>query len=55
MRATRQSSVIVGKGAHGDDHVFHLFVRPKDHQVEKWDGPRSGVQAAIDVFNADEV
>jgi len=38
-----------------NDHVFHLFVRPKDPKAEQWDGARSGLQAAIDVFNADEV
>ena len=34
---------------------FHLFVRPKDEKAELWDGARSGIQAALDVFNADEV
>lgn len=29
-------------------------MRPKDEQAERWDGARSGVQAAQDVFNADE-
>jgi intermediate cleaving peptidase 55 len=29
-------------------------VRPKDEKEEIWDGARSGVQAAQDVFNADE-
>lgn len=31
-----------------------MFVRPKDARAETWDGARSGVQAAQDVFNADE-
>ncbi|EDU41092.1 Xaa-Pro dipeptidase [Pyrenophora tritici-repentis Pt-1C-BFP] len=35
------------------DHTFHLYVRPKDPKVEAWEGPRSGVEAAEDVFNAD--
>ncbi|KAI9790997.1 MAG: hypothetical protein M1816_004564 [Peltula sp. TS41687] len=35
-------------------HVFHLFVRPKDAAAELWEGTRSGMQAALDVFNADE-
>jgi intermediate cleaving peptidase 55 len=30
-------------------------VRPKDPRVEAWEGPRSGVEAAEDVFNADIV
>ncbi|KAI9759593.1 MAG: hypothetical protein M4579_002259 [Chaenotheca gracillima] len=38
----------------GGDHLFHLYVRPKDPQAELWDGARSGVIAARDVFNADE-
>ena len=29
-------------------------MRPKDERAELWDGARSGVQAAQDVFNADE-
>lgn len=31
-----------------------MFVREKDDKAELWDGARSGVQAAVDVFNADE-
>lgn len=49
------SSVIPGQSADGNDHVFHLFVRPKDPKAERWDGARSGLDAARDVFNADEV
>ena len=45
----------LGKTSHQDDHSFYLFVRPKDPKAEQWDGARSGTQAAIDVFNADEV
>ncbi|KAG9237029.1 xaa-Pro aminopeptidase-like protein [Amylocarpus encephaloides] len=36
------------------DYNFHLFLRPKDAHAELWDGARSGEQAALDVFNADE-
>ncbi|KAF2635379.1 hypothetical protein P280DRAFT_194168 [Massarina eburnea CBS 473.64] len=36
-----------------DEHNFHLYVRPKDVKAELWEGARSGVQAAEDVFNAD--
>ena len=42
------------KGHSNIEYTFHLFVRPKDEQAELWDGARSGVQAAQDVFNADE-
>ncbi|KAK7207951.1 metallopeptidase [Myxozyma melibiosi] len=37
-----------------DDYVFHMFVQPKDEKKELWEGPRTGTQGAIDVFNADE-
>lgn len=36
-----------------DEHSFHLYVRPKDPKVEAWEGFRSGIDAAEDVFNAD--
>ncbi|KAI4169741.1 MAG: hypothetical protein LQ343_005482 [Gyalolechia ehrenbergii] len=49
-----EAVAVIGKTAAGDDHVFHLFVRPKDPKAEQWEGSRSGTQAAIDVFNADE-
>lgn len=42
------------KGNSSIEYTFHLFVRPKDERAEQWDGARSGVQAAQDVFNADE-
>lgn len=47
-------AVIVNDGS-GDNHIFHLYVREKDPKAELWDGARSGTQAAVDVFNADEV
>lgn len=43
-----------GKSEDGLDHTFHLYVREKDPKAEIWDGARSGSQAALDVFNADE-
>ncbi|KAL5336650.1 peptidase M24, structural domain-containing protein [Aspergillus crustosus] len=46
-------AVIVNDGS-GDNHLFHLYVREKDPKAELWDGARSGTQAAVDVFNADE-
>ena len=36
------------------EHNFHLFVRPKNPREEIWEGTRSGVEAAKEVFNADE-
>ncbi|KAL2797992.1 peptidase M24, structural domain-containing protein [Aspergillus keveii] len=46
-------AIIVNDGS-GDNHLFHLYVREKDPKAELWDGARSGTQAAMDVFNADE-
>ncbi|KAL9127276.1 MAG: hypothetical protein Q9217_003811 [Psora testacea] len=45
---------VIGKSSTGIDHAFHLYVREKDPKAEQWDGVRSGTQAAVDVFNADE-
>ncbi|KIW04220.1 uncharacterized protein PV09_04527 [Verruconis gallopava] len=47
-------AVIAKKGKSASDVIFHLFVRPKNAADEQWEGARSGVQAALDVFNADE-
>jgi intermediate cleaving peptidase 55 len=46
-------AVIEKTGPEGQ-HIFHLYVRPNDVKAELWDGARSGIQAAFDVFNADE-
>ncbi|KAI9884132.1 MAG: hypothetical protein M1823_004074 [Watsoniomyces obsoletus] len=46
-------AVIEKTGSNGE-HVFHLFVQPKDAAIELWEGACSGIQAAQDVFNADE-
>ncbi|KAI5290816.1 hypothetical protein KEM54_000377 [Ascosphaera aggregata] len=49
---------IIGKLADsnidGPGHLFHLFCREKNERLELWEGTRSGTQAAVDVFNADE-
>ncbi|EMC99691.1 hypothetical protein BAUCODRAFT_63038 [Baudoinia panamericana UAMH 10762] len=49
-----EAVAVIEKGSSDVMFTFHLFVRPKDSRAEKWDGARSGVQAAQDVFNADE-
>ncbi|KAF2139370.1 uncharacterized protein K452DRAFT_352618 [Aplosporella prunicola CBS 121167] len=49
-----EALAIIEKTGPEDEHLFHLYVRPKDPRAELWDGARSGVQAALDVFNADE-
>jgi len=47
-------AVICRTGSSHGDYTFHLFCRPKDPRAEQWSGPWSGLQAATDVFNADE-
>jgi intermediate cleaving peptidase 55 len=49
-----ETQIYAGKRQDSADHTFHLYVREKDPKAEIWDGARSGSQAAIDVFNADE-
>jgi intermediate cleaving peptidase 55 len=50
-----EAVAVIQKIGASADYVFHLFLRPKDTKAEQWDGARSGEQAALDVFNADEV
>ncbi|KAL8860615.1 MAG: hypothetical protein Q9178_002968 [Gyalolechia marmorata] len=47
-----EAVAVIGKADH--DHTFQLYVRPKDPKAEQWEGSRSGAEAAVDVFNADE-
>ncbi|KAJ9640374.1 aminopeptidase [Coniosporium tulheliwenetii] len=49
-----QALAVIEKTGADEEHAFHLYVRAKDSKAELWDGARSGVQAAQDVFNADE-
>lgn len=49
-----EALAVIGPSSDGTDHFFHLYVREKDPKVETWEGTRSGTQAAVDVFNADE-
>ncbi|CAO1597069.1 aminopeptidase [Xanthoria calcicola] len=49
-----EAVAVIGKSTASDDHSFQLYVRAKDPKAEQWEGSRSGVQAALDVFNADE-
>lgn len=49
-----ESVAVIQKIGTADDYTFHLFVRPKDVKAEQWEGARSGEQAALDVFNADQ-
>jgi Xaa-Pro aminopeptidase len=38
---------------HDGDHRFTLFVRPRDPERETWNGPRAGVEGALERFGAD--
>lgn len=55
IAAGHSSHLVAANDGSGDNHIFHLYVREKDPKAELWDGARSGTQAAVDVFNADEV
>src|SRR5689334_3498391 len=47
-----QESVLVLASEH-PDHKTVLFVRPRDHEREVWDGARAGVDGAVNDFGAD--
>jgi intermediate cleaving peptidase 55 len=47
-------AVITKTGSGPEDYVFRMFVQRKDPREEQWSGYRNGVEAAGDVFNADE-
>lgn len=49
-----EALAVIGKSQDGHGHFLHLYVREKDRKAEIWEGSRSGTQAAVDVFNADE-
>ncbi|MCJ1325083.1 hypothetical protein MMC10_001745, partial [Thelotrema lepadinum] len=49
-----EALAVIAKSSDPNDHTFHLYARPKDPKSEMWEGPRSGLDAATDVFNADE-
>jgi Xaa-Pro aminopeptidase len=39
--------------AHHEEHQVVLFVRPRKREREIWDGPRAGVEGAVEAFGAD--
>jgi Xaa-Pro aminopeptidase len=45
-------AVAVVTPLHGE-HDFVLFVPPRDAEAERWDGPRAGVEGAVESFGAD--
>ena len=46
-------AVVENTGPNLGDYAFRLFCRDKSPREERWEGPRNGVAAARDVFNAD--
>ncbi|XP_058809545.1 xaa-Pro aminopeptidase 3 isoform X2 [Phymastichus coffea] len=38
----------------GSNYTSTLFMRPKDAHAELWDGPRTGVEAAISLFEVEQ-
>jgi intermediate cleaving peptidase 55 len=50
-----ESVAVIQKIGTSSEYAFHIFLRPKDVRAEQWGGSLSGEQAALDVFNADEV
>ena len=51
-----ESVAVVSRDGDGDEELcFRLWVREKDEKAEMWDGARSGVLAAREVWNADLV
>ncbi|PHH85906.1 hypothetical protein CDD83_11005 [Cordyceps sp. RAO-2017] len=47
-------AVIEKTGPGWGEYSFRMFVKRKDPREEQWSGYRNGVEAARDVFNADE-
>jgi len=55
MVGKRETDIRKEKTGADGEHLFHLFVRGKDAHAELWDGTRTGVEQAMEVFNADRV
>ena len=47
-------AVLEKTGQQPGDYIFRMFVKDKNPRDEQWSGYVNGVQAAEDVFNADE-
>ncbi|NJK28628.1 MAG: Xaa-Pro aminopeptidase, partial [Coleofasciculaceae cyanobacterium SM2_3_26] len=50
-----ESSAVAVLAPHHEEHRFVLFVQPKDKEKETWSGYRVGVDAAKELYGADEV
>ncbi|KAJ2802928.1 aminopeptidase [Coemansia guatemalensis] len=49
------SAVVLEKNKHASrGYTMTMFVRPKEPEKELWEGPRSGLEAAVSIFGADE-
>lgn len=48
------AAVVLQKNSSPRGYSMRLFCQPEDKRRERWDGPRTGVQGAVDRFGADE-
>ena len=46
--------ILASKDLHQRLKPFTMFCQPYDPQTEIWDGPRAGIEGALDVFGADQ-
>ncbi|KAI5849826.1 peptidase M24, structural domain-containing protein [Tricharina praecox] len=49
-----ESVAVIEKTGPEGEHTFHLFVRGKEAHAELWEGSRTGIEGAMEVFNADK-
>ncbi|WP_353930849.1 aminopeptidase P N-terminal domain-containing protein [Okeanomitos corallinicola TIOX110] len=49
-----EASAVAVLAPHHEEHRFILFVQPKDREKEVWSGYRCGVDAAKEIYGADE-
>lgn len=49
------SYLLLEKDTTPKGYKMSMFLRPKDKDLELWEGARTGLQGAIDLFGADEV
>ncbi|RHZ79599.1 hypothetical protein Glove_143g30 [Diversispora epigaea] len=48
------AAIVLEKNNTRRGYKMTMFVPPKNRSVEMWDGPRTGVLGAVDIFGADE-
>lgn len=49
------AAVVLEKDSSSRGYKMTMFVQDRDEANETWNGPRSGIDGATDVFGADEV